>query len=257
MFRWWRERRRKREALANYREAVFQAVLDKKISSEEKSRISSIVSENGLALSELATIQKEAFQGAFSSALSDGLVSDQEALLLNDLVDLFGVSAQALGLDQERFNSARYLELLGRGELITFQERPEGVIIPEGESLHFFIAAALAKRRRVTTSVSYSGPTASIKLMKGVHYRVGSINLGRSTSEKIAYEDIGFVFITDQQIGYKGPKKHLNIPLKKVKYVEINDGVLNLFVSGRENPHLIIMPEYQVVLSILSVLLNR
>ena len=67
---------------------------------------------------------------------------------------------------------------------------------------------------------------ASIKVMKGVYYRVGAFK-GQtiSTTERVLVDN-GYVVITDQHIYFAGPNKSLRIPYDKVvSFLPFEDGV--------------------------------
>lgn len=58
-------------------------------------------------------------------------------------------------------------------------------------------------------TVNYRGITTSIKICKGVRYRLGSISPTRETNEFWEDEDYGKFFITNQRIGFLGITKIL------------------------------------------------
>ena len=80
--------------------------------------------------------------------------------------------------------------------------------------LHHGQSAVLRKVKRVTTRVKYAGFTTSIKIMKGLRYRTGSLRVGTDTAETLAVEDDGGFYLTNQRVGFIGNRKHFSLPVR-------------------------------------------
>ena len=119
------------------------------------------------------------------------------------------------------------------------------------------INASWNKLKRTTKRYNYAGPTASIRIAKGIRYRLGSIAIQPIKEDYLLTEDIGVFYITNIKIGFIGEKKHFSVNLNKVFSIDLSENGLRIFKEGRENPFMLFLEDYQVPLCIMSFLLNR
>jgi hypothetical protein len=131
------------------------------------------------------------------------------------------------------------------------------IVFKKGETLAWSTPSTLKKFKKVTTGVSYSGVTASVKIAKGVRYRIGSLDLGRSTKEVVDVEDTGVLWLTNQRIGFIGRKKNFTLVYGKILSFDVNSNGLFLRKEGREAPYIVGMDDYEVPCSIISFVLNE
>ena len=111
--------------------------------------------------------------------------------------------------------------------------------------------------RTVTQRINYSGTTASIKIMKGVRYRVGTIKPQRITSEQWKQIDYGSMYLTNKRIILIGQSKNSNIKLQKIlSFTPYSDGVEISKDAGR-NPLIRFSTNTDIFSLILSRLLNE
>lgn len=78
----------------------------------------------------------------------------------------------------------------------------------------------------MTRSIRYHGPTARIRIAKGVYWRVGSISPTRVTEEMLAPLDWGTLYITNRRLLFDGSKKSATIQLSKIiNFTLYRDGI--------------------------------
>ena len=98
--------------------------------------------------------------------------------------------------------------------------------LQRNEQCYFATWVDWLENRTVTKRINYGGPTARIKIMKGVYYRLGSIGVQRITSEEVHLIDSGQLYLTNKRIIFVGGKKNSNIPLNKILSINpYSDGV--------------------------------
>lgn len=113
-------------------------------------------------------------------------------------------------------------------------------ILPERLSLNEPLPINLQKGEKVVwafggceywedkTKRSYQGGSrgASVKVMKGVYYRVGAFKGAPVFSTERVLVDRGAVYITNKHIYFSGPAKSLRVPYPKiVSFLTFDDGV--------------------------------
>jgi hypothetical protein len=98
--------------------------------------------------------------------------------------------------------------------------------LQKGEKCYYSSYAEWYENRSITKRINYSGPTTRIKIIKGVYYRAGSVNVQRVTHEELQKIDYGKVFLTNKRLIFLGNKKNTNIQLSKILSLNpYSDGV--------------------------------
>jgi AraC-like DNA-binding protein len=245
-----------RETKATYWTKLSEFLEDNQLDEHEKKQLQKLTAQLGLNEQQLREAHKRATKLTFSSMISDSRITEEERKSLEDLADHFGISKEEYDFDQKAFNKFYILSLVENGILPDVKNHDIDIIFKKGEILHWGCPSALVKLKRVTTRVNYAGPVVSVRIMKGVRYRVGSVRASRETKEVLSTEDTGAFWITNQRVGFRGTRKNIAIPLDKVAFFEITASGLVISKEGRENPYIVSLEDYEVPAAILSHLLN-
>lgn len=248
-----------KEGVKEYREKLAQFLSDSKISDEEKQELESISKKFALTPDEIGKLQKSALSGVFQNITSDQRITEEERQSLEILLNHFGLQTKDIKFDQKSFNKFYSLALIDKGILPEIKDGNHdiNIIFKKGEILHFGAASVLRKLKRVTTRINYGGLTGSIKIMKGVRYRVGSLGIGTESKEVLASEDNGIFYITNQRVGYIGSRKQFSVPFNKVHSFELRPEGMYIFKEGKETPHIITLDDYEVPSSMISFIINK
>jgi hypothetical protein len=78
------------------------------------------------------------------------------------------------------------------------------------------VDVTLAEIRKVTTWTRYSGPTARIRIAKGLSWRTRSIAVNRVTQDVRTDLDHGVLYITSKRLPFDGSKKSTTISLSAI-----------------------------------------
>ena len=151
----------------------------------------------------LAHIQKYVGQ-----ILADGRVDPSEDSGLEQLRIRTG--AQALEFDPASSSALDQARRRWALEQETLVEVPCPLILQRNERCFLTIVAQAAEMRQRTVRVNYGGTTASIRIMKGVRYRVGSIRVERQTEDYEHTFGVGTLCLTDRRLLWSGPNKSLS-----------------------------------------------
>lgn len=250
---------RKREGLKKYQESISSFLADSELSVEESDKLAEIQGEFGLSAEDVRNIHKTSVGSVFSNISSDQRITDEEKEALEKLLDHFALSKSDIAFNQDNFNKYYTLALIDKGVLPTIAngQSEVNIVFKPDEVLHWAVAASMMKRKRVTTRVNYGGLTGSVKIMKGVRYRVGSIGVQSVSKEIMATEDSGAFYITSQRIGYIGYRKQFSFPFKKIGSLELRSDGLHIFKDGKEAPYILELRDYEVALAAISFILNK
>jgi hypothetical protein len=228
---------RDRAIAAVYETAVREALVDHVFSQFDRDRLAKFATTLGLNDTEKERIflkaARDALAAAYRLALGDGVlrVGEEEALLdfaasLDAKVTLEGESAKLM-------TRARTLGQIEQGLLPSVLV---GLVL-NGDEICHFASPALAQyeMRIVTKRIDYSGPVASIRIMKGVRWRVGSISTSRVTRDVLTHIDVGDFYITSRKLFFQGVRKNTSIMLGKVMQFHVfKDGLQVEKESGKD-----------------------
>jgi hypothetical protein len=165
----------------------------------------------------------EAMQTAFTNALADRRYTKDEEARVVDLAKSLGITIshdKAMAALVAKF---KLMAQIDDGDLPSLAVQ---VRLKRGEVCHFFGPATHHRIKTVTKRINYAGPTASIKIMKGVRWRVGSIAVQRMTTDVMTQLDAGTLYITSTRLFFDGEKKNTSIPLRNItNFVVFKDGL--------------------------------
>ena len=129
--------------------------------------------------------------------------------------------------------------------------------LKKGEVVHLADYGYMKKVSTRTERVGYHGPVISFKLFKGVRYRAGDLGVHRTTRTTIDVVDEGSFYITNKRVVFVGQMKNFSIPINKVIKIEVMDEGLLLQKENTMTPRIVELGDYDLPLSVLSVLINE
>lgn len=242
-------------------ETLFKEVLeDDTISDDEKEKLFKLAAKYKLSENDLSSIHKNLYKYYIKKIENDQRVTDQELSTLNNLVIMTGQENRELDRADE-FKISKYYTLwkIEEENFLPQSSWDEINVIPKkNEILHWVQSANLNKIKNVTRRVNYGGPVASIKICKGLSYRVGSLGVSTERHEELNIIDSGTFWITNQRIGFIGDKKSFTMALKKVLSFEVSPEYgLVIHKEGTVNPQMVELQDYDIACTIISQLINN
>ena len=243
--------------MAAYRQRVAVA-FEERLTPDAVMALRDFADDVGLAADESAAVERDACRELWFRVISDSRVSDVEKDLLQTACNSLGIEPEQAGFDKRIFDHGRALALIEDGRPESVAEVPGLPIRPLGGE-HFYWccpAAALALRQR-TTAIHYAGVTGSFRIMKGVRFRAGSVQLSQSKQEYLSTQDIGHLWLSDKRLGFHGPRKSFVVPWDKLSAFEVTADGLRVYKEGRETPYLIRPDSIDVPAAIASWVLNQ
>lgn len=167
----------------------------------------------------------------------NNMKQDDKNLLSHEFAEIYMVSCAENGVPYE----------------FDRESSPLSIIYKANEKLYFCANAAMLKRK---TRVNYSGLTGSVKICKGLRYRIGSLDVATKETGDLTVDDNGLFYITNLRLGYMGTKQ-FSVDLKKIVNLQIGEGGLYIFKQGRENPFIIKLVSYDAACAIVSHFINQ
>ena len=249
----------KREGLKKYGDKLNGFISDQILSDKEKQELDQVISDYKLPNKNIIQIKKDAFVSAYNKLTKDSRLTKDELDLLQDLLNYLDFGIGDTNLDLNLFRKYVNLATIESGVLpdVTNAENNPNVVFKTDEILHYRSYAALRKLKRITKSVQYGGFTASVKITRGLRYRVGNIKVGRTTTDVLTIEDHGMFYITNLRIGHFGQHKQFAVPFEKISSLELRSDGLYIFKEGKEQPYIVTTDDYEVPLAITSFIMNK
>ena len=237
--------------------ALMKAVDDGQLTLEEVSHLDALKSAAGLTDQDIRSARIEAFTRAFAVAKADRKVTAQELIDLKRLQSYLGLSDAELGSSQRELARLRLLAEVQAGNLPTASDR--GIVLQRGEAVHLREQGALFEERVVRRRYGGGSAGVSIRIMKGVSYRIGQ-QKGRPVSETgIAPVSAGDLILTSKRILFHGDRKSFALKYENLLGGEMcTDGVRLTPNTGK--PHLVRITRQEnvdLLGAILSQLVNQ
>jgi hypothetical protein len=147
--------------------------------------------------------------------------ADQEAQLVQ--------IARNLDIDasfDDTFMMCRELWAAENGEEVRLSPVEADVMLQKGEVCYLNQPATWAQIKTVKTRAGYSGFSTSIRLMKGVSYRVGNIAPYFTSAEQLVRKDVGTLYLTSKRLFFVGGNGSTSVNLSRIGGIEAHvDGI--------------------------------
>jgi tellurite resistance protein len=241
-----------------FRTAVDAVVADGDLSASDRERLDQLAKALRLPREVAERVSLNArnalLAASTSRAVSDGRLSPQEMADLNALARSLDIQFAIDAPTQATFDRCALLWRIENGE-------PPVVSAPislqRGETCHAIAAAIWHELRTRTQRINYGGPVASIRICKGLRYRIGSVQVQRITREELVEVDRGTLYLTNKRVIFDGARKNTAIRLSALlAFTPCTDGVILEKASGK-SPHLVLSGDTELFHAILGAVLTE
>jgi len=210
-----------------YRRHMTSAVSDGVVTSQEEENLQKLQRElcipNGLVERISSQIKSIRVHQFVDGVISRGSVSPKEEEEIKLLAKNLNCPIQLDSTQQNTLNRMKMIWTIQNGELPTVSS---DINLTGKEQCFFNRPAEWFQCKTITTRVNYAGPTARIRICKGVSYRIGSAKVQRVSSQVLAPIDSGCLYVTDKRIILFGAHKTTTIRLNKiVSFTPYDDGI--------------------------------
>jgi hypothetical protein len=207
----------KNETEKLYSKHVKEAVSDGRLDDFEKENLEKhktdlLISEE-IADKIYETNAKQILQNFIDGAISDERLSPEEEVEINEIAKSLSIDLKVDEKSKEVLDRYKLYWQIENGDLPTIVS---DINIQKSENLYFRTSVKWLEQRRVTKRINYGGPTARIKIAKGVYYRMGSVGV-QSVSEDVWQTiDSGQLYLTNKRLIFMGGKGNKTIQLNKI-----------------------------------------
>jgi hypothetical protein len=241
---------------ARYRLAVGQALADAQLTPAEREGIERLYSAlrvpediHRIVWTELAA---PLVRERLDQAIADRRLSPHE-------MDDVRAYANSLGIVELRFDS-QFQALVDRFSLLWRIENGQlpSVAVPmtleRGETCSWSGEAEWHESRTATAYVNYSGPVGTIRIMKGLHWRAGSVASSPVTRGELRRLDGGTLYITSKRILLTGAHKGYQVGYSSVLGIEVFSDAIRVEKASGRSP-VLILPDPEIPAALLAAVL--
>jgi hypothetical protein len=203
---------------------------DSFLSDEERDEIELFASELNISSTEVEKINKNIagniYKNAVQRAIADNEVTISEQETLEQLAKKLNLNVDELNLDKstdETYNYLVFLNALNNGYLPSSTN--SAIVLQKNEVAHWEVSANLLTSKIVTTGYSGGSQGVSLRVMKGVSYRVGA-SKSRPIKEQVSVKHPGVLVVTSKRIVFSSSTKSFTIPFTQlISFDPYSDGL--------------------------------
>jgi hypothetical protein len=167
----------------------------------------------------------------------DKELDDNEITLLDRIQRSFGLSREDVGYN-ERVLPFYYVSYVRRtNELPICKIDSDGSVVLKHDELPHYAAPTILRESRVV-NLGYEGGSrgVSIRIVKGVYYKVGAHRGHVVKENQLVQTSAGHLVITNQRLFLvpSSGNKPVTIPLNKIHFYRCSENALEVYKEGRE-----------------------
>jgi len=240
-------RKKRRKGLIQLYQEYLSFCFEGGVGDAEVAELSHLESLFGLDEKAVRKARKECWDGYMDRIIADERIDAEEYGRLN-------LAMEHLGLEVPRKMKDQLLRYRAYWEIENLDlpviEAP--INLQRKEVCHFIHTVDWHEHRAVSRRVSYGGPTARVKLAKGVYWRVGNVGVKSVSSEVLKHIDSGTISLTNKRLIFMGSHRTTSIRLSRIlDFQPYKNGVEIRKDKGR-NPFLALKKNADIFAMILA-----
>lgn len=220
--------------IESVRQAFVSAVADLHLDANEIAALRAEVTQHQLTADEVREIGMHVLHDVAQRIKQDGMVTDGEIALMQQIVQLTQVPSQQLGDIMSTLFVQRKMYEVSQGKLTPMHV--PGVNLLSGENAYWSEQATLYEERVVRREMVGRNQGVSIRIMRGVSYRVG----GSRGQSMPVYGDVpvasGALILTDKRVLFKGDKKSIALDWSDVMGIDPYTNAITIHSARVKQP---------------------
>lgn len=219
-------RARKEEKLNIYIKKIYEFGEDMYLTKEEEKALLELKASLGLSdedmkkaekvLNELRKFTKEAnilyYKNKLLEFSKDEELTKCEELKLKEIAKELNLTEMDISFTMPYYYHIKFITEIRKGIL---PQLTTDIILKRGEVCHYEVICGLIEER---TKTRYEGKSngISIRLTKGVYYRIGKNKGEKIIDTYSTVTDKGYLYITNKRVIFVGGKKNVTYPINKI-----------------------------------------
>ena len=233
--------RQKHDTAARKLPDFFVKALENPIDpSRFRSATDAIARDNFISETELRQLTIRGLSSMIEHAFKDHVLTEDENKRIVELCNSFSIDANDLGSAGQRLAKAQILRRLDEGHIpsnVVIRDMP--INLENGEVVIWLFNGVTYYTTRSRTQYVGGSHGVSIRVMKGVYYRVGAFRGEPIKTQYLSEEGRGIFVIASKNVYFWSPQKALKIRPKKIVSVQpYSDAVQIMRDASNASPQL-------------------
>ncbi len=197
-----------------------------------------------------ASVAKKAVDTYLNPILEGERISPEEKVAFYKFAEsVGGVVDDELRRTLERYEKYWQIE---HGDIPTIT--PD-INLQKSENLYFTTLIDWMEYRKVSKGVNYAGPTARIKIAKGVYYRMGSLKTRPISEDILQVIDSGELYLTNKRLIFVGERGNKTIGIHKILTINPYSNGVDIQKDTGKSPFFQFSTDVQMF-SLILIMLN-
>jgi hypothetical protein len=231
----------RRFTIPRYQKALRDALSDHELSEEERAHLERLA--EGLRISPAlqrdiySKDAKDLLQAVLADMLADRRLSPDEFTRFAALATHLGINASFEEATQARMHRYALYWRVEHGDIPVVDVS----IVPQrGERCHFVCHGQWLEYRKQTRTTGYYNSGVSIRVARGLYYRVGASRPQHITTEGLTEIDRGTLYLTNKRVLFDGATRNWSVRWASIiAFHACSDGIVLEKGTGR-SPHLVL-----------------
>lgn len=195
-----------------------------------ENKVSEFANTFNLTLPEVLPILMSAWDKAAENAISDNLLTKEEESRLVDLAEFFGADKHSLSERKAyiALTKAAVIRDICEGKMPK-RIKVEGqlpIALQKDEVLLWIFQQTKYHENRTRTQYVGGSQGISVRVMRGVYYRVGAFKGEPIQTDVNVHVDTGQLYVTTKHLIFYGPTKSVRLKYSKIiSYTPYSDGI--------------------------------
>jgi len=216
--------RKKSKDKKDFFSSLIKAAEDGRLSDDEINEIQARFKELELTVDDLEGIRVQAYNAALHAVKSDAIITAEEEKELEKLQKFLKIPESEIAISKKELSRLRLLTEIQKGNP-PYTSVPN-VILQKSEAAYWSEPASILEQRVVRRRYEGGSHGVSIRIAKGLSYRVGAHRGQVVTDKEVQAVSSGELIITTKRVIFRGNTKSFNLRLNKLLELKFySDGV--------------------------------
>lgn len=208
----------------DFKKALLDAAEDGKLTDDEIAHLEKKKADYGLSDADYDSIKVQVYEKAFAVAKADKVITEEEERDLEKLQRYLELPPSSIAKSQAELSRLKLLAEIKKGNLPVSTEA--NLITQKGEVCYWAEPSELLEERVVRRRYEGGSRGVSVRICKGVSYRVGAQRGQLVSDTAVVPVSTGKLILTSKRVVFTGDKKSFNSKLDKLLDVEFySDGI--------------------------------
>ena len=241
------------QGLNRYAEYLQKAIRDGKLSPSEEKKLKEIQEKYKLTKEAVKLASTNAYFKVYQEVISDRKVTDEELEQINELRRKLELAEEEISPTLQTLAKLRFLTQLEEGIL---PEIETDIFLRKKEVAHYQTFAELYEERVKKEYVGgHSG--FSIRIAKGVYWRVGGFK-GRPIERTIITQiDQGKLVVTNKRLVFSGERKSFSVPFSRLIDLELFKDAVKINREGKVKKEYFVVRDPEILAKIITLAVNQ